>query len=250
LGCLVAVTAALGDEIPGAAYSGTLPDGATVEFTVSGDGTRLVAYRISDVQGDTCKFTAQGREGSWETPVANHAFHYTLYVNSVDFMGRFDGDQSATGTFRMHNDAVGAKPACDSGTVSWTATTTASPAGSGGPGPGDRGGASGTGTTGATGGSALGEARKRFHTSVTLHTKSRRTLAGRISSASVSCRARRRVVLKRGSRTLASAMSRADGSFRFTRSKASRGRAVRAVARARNGSTATCIAGSSKPVKA
>jgi hypothetical protein len=247
LGCLVAVTSALGDEIPGATYTGTLPDGATVEFKVSADGSRLVAYRISDVQGDTCKFVAQGREGSWEgTPVTNHAFHYTLYVNSVDFQGRFDGAQSATGTFRLHNDAVeGVKPACDSGTVNWTATT-ASPSPSA---PGsDEGGGPGTGGAGypASGGTS----RKSFHTSLTLRRKDRRTLAGRITSASSACRIRRRVVLKRGSRTIASAVSKADGSFRFARSNATRGRTVRASAPARSGSTATCNPGSSKPVRA
>jgi hypothetical protein len=245
LGSVLAASSALGAQIPGATYTGTHPGGGTIEFTVSADGTRVDSYRIRDVPGDTCIFNAGGDKGEWEgAAIIDQAFEYRLYDSSLIFRGMFSGAQSASGTFRMSNAAVpGVKPACDTGTVAWTATTTAttatpptdSPQPTGSP---------------AASGSPTGAARRSFGTSVALRRLGRTKLAGRIRSAHEGCISQRWVTLKRGSITVRSTLSRADGTFRFTRSVAIRGRQVRATVSPRAGATAICAAGSSKRVKA
>jgi hypothetical protein len=244
LGSVLAASSALGAEIPGATYTGTHPGGGTIEFTVSADGTRLDSYRIRDVPGDTCIFNAGGDKGEWEgAAIIDHAFEYRLY-ESLIFRGAFSGAQSASGTFRMSNPAVpGVKPACDTGTVPWTATTTATPA------------TTATGSSQRAGSPAApasptGTAKRSFGTSIGLRRLGKTKLAGRIRSAHSGCASKRRVTLKRGSTTIGSTLSRADGTFRFPRSASIRGRLVRATVSVRTGATATCAAGSSKQIKA
>jgi hypothetical protein len=196
------------------------------------------AYRIADVPGDTCTFWAEGDPGVWEgAAIVNDAFQYNL-GDSILLRGTFDGAQSVTGAFRLYNYAVGSKPACDTGTVAWSATTSATP-----PPPG---------STPATGGSAVSPsgAKRRFATGVLLRRRSRSKLGGRVTSASATCRARRRVLLVQGSRTIASTTSASDGRYLFRRSARLRGRRVRAVATARGLESATCAAGSSKAIRA
>jgi hypothetical protein len=242
LGSVLAASSALGAEIPGATYTGTHPGGGTIEFTVSADGTRVDSYRIRDVPGDTCIFNAGGDKGEWEgAAIVDQAFEYRLYDSSLIFRGMFSGAQSASGTFRMSNAAVpGVKPACDTGTVAWTATTTATPA---------TDPPQSTGSPAAPG-SPTGAARRSFGTSIALRRLGRTKLAGRIRSPHAGCISQRWVTLKRGSTTVRSTLSRADGTFRFMRSVAIRGRQVRATVSARAGATAICAAGSSKRVKA
>jgi hypothetical protein len=241
LGSVLAASSALGAEIPGATYTGTHPGGGTIEFTVSADGTRVDSYRIRDVPGDTCIFNAGGDKGEWEgAAIVDRAFEYRLYDSSLIFRGLFSGAQSASGTFRMSNAAVpGVKPACDTGTVAWTATTTSMPAGD----------PSQQSASPAAPASPTGTARRSFGTSVALRRLARTKLTGRIRSHP-GCISQRWVTLKRGSTTVRSTLSRADGTFRFTRSAAIRGRQVRATVSARTGATAICAAGTSKRVKA
>jgi hypothetical protein len=244
LGSALAVSSALGAEIPGATYTGTHQGGGTIEFTVSADGTRLDSYRIRDVPGDTCIFNAGGDKGEWEgAAIVDHAFEYRLYESSLVFRGAFQGAQSASGTFRMFNPAVpGGKPACDTGTVAWTATTTATPATVSEP--PQRGGSP------AAPASPTGAASRSFGTSVGLRRLGKTKLAGHLRSAHPGCTSKRRVTLKRGPTVIRSTLSKADGTFRFPRSASVRGRLVRATVSVRTGATATCAAGSSKRIKA
>jgi hypothetical protein len=243
LGSVLAASAARGAEVPGATYTGTHAGGGTIEFTVSADGTRLDSYRIRDVPGDTCIFNAGGDKGEWEgAPIIDHAFEYRLYDSSLILRGAFAGAQSASGTLRMSNQAVpGVKPACDTGTVAWTASTTATP-----PAAAPQAASSPSGPAA----SPTAAVRTSFGTSVALRRLGKTRLAGRIGSAHRGCRSKRRVTLKRGSTTIRSTLSRADGTFQFPRSGSVRGRQVRATVAARAGATVACAAGSSKRVTA
>ena len=230
------------DPIAGATYSGLAADGARVTFTVSPDGTLVDSYRITNVHGDTCLFTAAGEQTEWEgAPIVNNAFQYRLY-DAILFQGTFPGTQSASGTFRLYDHATGARRACDTGTVGWTASTTAHPSPTGpgwsaGPGGGTGGG------SGANGGRAN---RHVFVTRVTLRKLSSKRLAGRISSTSGACRAGRTVVLWLRTHRFTTTRTKANGTFWFARSKAVRARQVRASVLSRTVRAGVCAAGSSK----
>lgn len=248
LACCAAATAR-GDAIPGAAYDGRLPGDGTIQLRVSADGTRVVSYRVQNLAGDTCLFNAGGEEGAWEgAAITNRAFEYHL-GESISLEGVFSGEQSATGTVRFYNYAVGSRPACDTGKVSWTATTESPPA----PGSTPPGGSPGTGTEplppGGTN-SSRALAKGPYRTAVSLGRDRSRRLRGRLVSASSSCRSRRRVVLKAGRHRVAEVASRADGSFRFRRLLTAPGRRVRATVSAGSRAGVRCGAGASRVVRA
>ncbi len=160
VGCVLAlgpaVAPAVADPVAGATYTGFATDTAKVTFTVSSDGTIVTSYSIAGIPGSTCDFEAGGPAGVWVgAPISDDAFAYTI-GDTISFQGTFTGPQSATGTFRFTQPALGKAPACDSGTVSWTATTTAG-GGSGGSGSGGSGGSgSGGSGSGGSGGSGSG----------------------------------------------------------------------------------------------
>jgi hypothetical protein len=252
LGAIVAIgmscalpASAAAFELAGATYSGTHAAGGTIEFTVATDGSRVTAYRISDVRGDTCMFTAEGDEGVWEgAPISRHAFEYRLY-DALVFQGTFSANDFASGSFRMYNAAVGDKPACDTGTVAWTATarpsrsttpssSTATPSPTGSPSP--------------TGGVHRTAKKKTYRTRVALRRRAR-LLVGRLISTSKVCRAGRKVTLKQGPRSIAWTMSKRDGTYSFPRSSSTRGRKVRATVSARTAPISICAAGRSMPVR-
>ena len=232
------------DAIPGAVYAGSAQDGASVTLTVASDGTSVTAYRISNVPGSTCTFNAEGDARIWEgAPIVDGAFDYAL-EDAIVLHGTFPGAQTAAGTFRFDDHATAATPACDTGTVSWTASTTAAPPASSGGG-GQPGGSQPSGPSGAR----PAPAKPRFATHVTFRRLSRTRLGGKLSSASRSCRAGRLVTLWRGQRRVATTRTRSDGSFGFARAKSLRGRDVRAAAPASTLKGAVCAAGSSRFVK-
>lgn len=235
------------DAIPGATYAGVAQDGGKVAFRIAADGTSLTSYRISDVPGSTCTFNAEGDPSVWEgAPIVDGWFAYAL-EDAISFRGTFPGPQSASGTFRFDDHATSATPACDTGVVDWTATTTATPPATGGGGSGGSGGAGGTPGAPPPGPSAT---PPRFATRVVFRRLSRTRLGGRLASPSAACRAGRLVTLWRGQRRIAMTRTRADGSFRFPRTARLRGRRVRASTPARTLAHALCAAGSSRFVKA
>ena len=234
---LVAVPAAA-DPVPGATYNGAAADGAAVRFTISPDGTLVDSYKITRAHGQNCEFVAEGDKGVWEgAPIVNNSFRYQL-GDAIFFNGTFPGAQSASGTFRFYTHAINSTPACDTGTVSWTATTTATPP------PRSGSGSSGTGGTGGTGHT------RTFATRVSLRKVSQRKLSGRISSSNRACRAGRTVILWRGSRRFVRTKSKRNGSFSFARTAKVRRRRVRASVLAMRLRTGTCVAGSSTFIKA
>ncbi|HZV73369.1 MAG TPA: hypothetical protein VFF79_06605 [Conexibacter sp.] len=227
------------DGIAGATYTGVPNGGGAITFTVAADGTSLTSYRISDVAGSTCTFNAEGDAGIWEgAPIVDGWFEYRLH-DAILLRGTFPGAQSASGTFRFSNHATQATAACDTGTVGWTATTTAAPP----PSPT-------TGSPGATPGGGTPAVKPRFATRVVLRRLSRTRLGGRIQSRGSACRAGRTVTLWRGPRRIATTRSRADGTYSFARKAVVRNRRVRASVPARAGATAVCAPGSSRFIRA
>jgi hypothetical protein len=242
----LAVVPAAADPIPGATYNGVAADGAGITFTVSSDGTLVDSYQVLGAHGASCDLQAAGASGVWPgAPITNNAFDYEgLYTTGFVFTGKFQGAQKASGTMRLY------QPGCDSGTVSWTATTTASPGqgagGSGGSGGGTGSSGGGGGTSGGSVGSVSGHA---FATHVLFRRLSRKILGGRLSSSRSGCEAARTVILWQGSHRLARTKSKANGRFSFRRSARVRGRAVRASVLSMRLKTAICEAGSSPFVK-
>jgi hypothetical protein len=236
VGSASAVLPAVASPVPGASYDGMAADGASVHFTVSPDGTIVDSYEITGVHGNTCVFTAEGIQGGWPgAPIGGNQFHYQLGPN-IDFHGVFNGRQSASGTFRLYDEATSQKPVCDTGSVSWTATTTTAPPASGVL------GSSGSGV----GAGPSGSGKTTFATRVALRRASQRMLGGSVTSTRASCRAGRTIVLWQGRKRVSSTKTSAKGIFSFSRSTKTRGRAVRASVLAKSQPTAVCGAGSSK----
>lgn len=122
---MAVVSLARANHIAGATYSGTHAQGGTVSFTVSPDGSGISSFSVGGpVQGDTCSFSGINTNYAQPLPVVNHAFSDTTPPFTAS--GSFPGLQSASGTFRMRTQVFPA-PACDSGEVGWSATTTSSP---------------------------------------------------------------------------------------------------------------------------
>ncbi len=260
-----AASSAIADPIPGASYRGVASDYAIVTFTVAADGSSLTSYSITNVHGNTCSFSGDGVAGSWDgAPIVNGAFDYQIGA-SMTFQGTFPGAQSASGSFQFHNNAVaGAAPACDTGTVNWTATTTANPPSGGGGGSGSGSGGSGSGGSGSggngsggngSGGSGSGanggtSQKTKVPTRVVFGKLSRTQLGGRIRSASKDCLASRTLILWRGGRRIASTRSKVNGTYSFRRSANVRGRKVHVQVTPLTNASTICEAATSGTVKA
>jgi hypothetical protein len=258
--------------VPGASYEGQAADGATVDFTVSSDGTLVDSYRIKGAHGTyagesdavTCYFVGEGDPGTWEgAPIVTNAFSYTAGNDS--FQGTFNGAQTATGSFRFYQAADSSSPSCDTGTVTWTATTTSPPPSTGtgtstgggsGPGTGTGTGTStGTGsgtqtTTTSTGKKPTAKAKPRYTTRVVFGKLAHGKLGGTLKSSGKMCRATRTVTLWLGPKPFASTRSKANGSYAFTLKKPERGRHVRAAVKTTTLKSAVCTASTSKFITA
>jgi hypothetical protein len=241
LASAIAAASAAAGPIAGATYNGTAASGARVTFTVSPDGTLVTSYRIGAVAGGPCQILAEGDNGVWPgAPIVANAFTYSYSsYSAITFSGSFTGAQSASGTFRLDTPRVNGAPGCDTGTVDWTASTSAAaPPGSGG--------SSGGGPGGGPGGAGH---RHVFVTRITFRKASKLVLRGQIKSPHGACRAGRTVILWRGTRRIASTKSKAGGKFSFPRTALVRGRHVRASTPARNMQAGTCAAASSTFIK-
>ena len=231
----VAAAPARADHVAGATYYGTHSAGGTIELTLSADGKRVESYVARTIQGDTCSFVAEGDVGDWPgAAISDEAFEYRLY-DAILFRGSFRDRLTATGTLRLYNRATDVKPACDTGTVTWTAKTTPS----GDPPPG---------APPTSHAPKLTPGMPTVATRVTLH-RSRASLKGKLISANATCRGRRTVTLLRGTRKLRTAKAKADGSFSFRRTRSIRGRSVRVTVASFTGAAAICRAASSKRIK-
>lgn len=207
-------------------------------FTISPDGTLVTSYYLVGVTGNTCSFYSNAETPEWPgVPLEQNAFDFEETGSvAISLKGSFPGAQSASGTFSLHQNPTAGTAACDTGTVSWTATTTSMPASAGTGGPGSGGPGSGPAGSGH---------KPTFVTRLRLRRVSRTRLGGRVSSPNRSCRARRKVFLWRGSRRIASTKSKANGDFTFPRSVAVRSRRVRVSSPWLTIGAGTCAAGSS-----
>lgn len=111
-------------HIKAAIYNGPHSGGGTISFTVTGDGSGISSVTATNVPGDSCTFEESSTEYATPLPISNHAFSDP--TPPMSFSGSFPGVQTAQGTLRI----TSSNPPCDTGDVTWNATTTASPAGS------------------------------------------------------------------------------------------------------------------------
>lgn len=107
-------------HIPGALYTGTHSDGGDVSFRVSANGTTAQFFRVEDYETDFCDVDFIMHTAG--APIVNHAFTFSSGLLEISYSGTFPGVQLAQGTF--------SDTECATGTLTWTARTTASPAGS------------------------------------------------------------------------------------------------------------------------
>jgi hypothetical protein len=236
---LAAVAYANGAASPGATYTGT-NGGVAVTFTVSGDGTMVDSYSITGVighepTGGTCQFVAHGAQGVWQgAPVNGRAFRYNLGAEIL-FRGEFTGPQTASGTFRLYYPPIGSTPACDTGWVAWTASTTAKPLGGS--------------TAGGTAGGETTNGRSKtptYLTWVSLKKVSANWLGGSVKAASGLCVNARTVYLMSGGKRVSKVRTNVHGTYRIPMGPQLRAARVRAAVPSRRTSRAICAAGSSK----
>jgi hypothetical protein len=222
------------NAIPGATYKGTSAHGGTFDLTVSHNGQYVSSYHIFGVYGTYstgagCAFDAGGAYGSMPGgAISGNAFSFSLAGTVVQ--GAFAGAQSVSGTFRLYQPATPQTPACDSGTIGWTATTTASPSGNG----------NGKKPPGGT---------SAFATWLTLHRVSALRLAGRVDSSSAMCRRDRRVVVWIGHSRVRAIRSKGTGSFSFVLGRSKHRRRVHVSVAASTMSQVICRAGASHSVR-
>ena len=243
---LVASGPAVAAPVPGATYNGSASDGASITFTLSADGTAVISYEILGAHGTyqgmgnaiTCDLVANDAPGYWPgAPITSNAFSYTVGVSG--FSGAFNPDGSASGTFELDQPASGGWPDCNTGTVTWTATTTAASGG-------NPGGANpGASNTGGRGGS---HKRQRVASRLTLVRLSGRTLHGRLTAANRNCLAGRAVYLWRGHRRIGRAHTSARGTYSFRISRAISGKRVRVTVTSKNLKLISCGAASSSRI--
>ena len=232
----------------GKTYSGThdAGRGGTVVLKLSDDGKRVVSYLLPAVDGDTCTFKAEGDEGVWDGAAIDDggAFSYSFY-DRIALSGRFDG-RTATGTMRLRRVASSGAQACDSGVVHWSVATPGEdppPLPGATPTPSDPGGGGSTPTPG-------GSPRRRTASASIAVRRGSRTISGRLNSSERTCRSKRKLTLKAGTKALARATTRTDGTFSFKRSSKTRGKRVRvSVAASARSSTLTCGASSSATIR-
>ena len=119
---LCAASPVAAHHIAGATYEGTHAQGGTVSFTVTPDGTGISSVTVNGtLQGDTCQFTGTTTTYSQPLPITDHAFSDTSPPQTGS--GTFGAPQSANGTFRVQTSAGPYSPACDTGDITWNATT-------------------------------------------------------------------------------------------------------------------------------
>ena len=232
---------AFGAAIPGATYNAQLPDGGILSFTVSSDGTIVSSYQVTHINGNNCVFTGGGDTvtGGWPgAPIVGNSFSY-VSPTLATFQGTFTGAQSAAGTIEFAHPAGpgGVPAACDTGSVSWTATTTATPPPGGGNGNGNSGG-------GGSGNHNGNSGKHHFTTTVKFRRLSTKSDGGQVSSTGA-CRASRKVILWRGKRRLETTKTSKSGRFSFRRTAKLRGHSIRTSVTARTVGAGICMAGSS-----
>jgi hypothetical protein len=113
-----------GHHSSNALYTGMHSGGGTIEFNVNPAGTLVTRFKIVDAPCEQPDFTYDSEvtysEGG--IPIANHAF--SLQEPDESFSGSFPQNQSATGSYQARDTSPSG---CVTQSVSWSATTSASP---------------------------------------------------------------------------------------------------------------------------
>jgi hypothetical protein len=120
---LLSVLRTSAQPVGGATYTGTHSGGGAVEFEVSGDGSEVKGFKITNITGDTCTQS----QFIWppDIPITDDSFSDSLAGSTVT--GSFPSVGEAQGTFKMYLPPFGPAPACESETLTWTATTSDTP---------------------------------------------------------------------------------------------------------------------------
>jgi hypothetical protein len=106
-------------HVPGAGYSGAVSGGGTISFSVSGDGSSVTNLTLSGVHTGNC--TLGSKQYSQPIPITNNSF------DNGEVNGSFPNVQGAYGHFSI---VVFALPTSCRVAGTWSAITTADPAGS------------------------------------------------------------------------------------------------------------------------
>jgi hypothetical protein len=220
--------------IPGATYNGVAVNGASITIHVSADGTLVDSYMVENQAGALCNFVSEGRAPDWPgAPIQAGSFAYDAAGGPIKLDGNFSGPQSASGTFALPVTSGGCN---DKATVSWSATTSATP-------PPDSGGGGGSGGSGGSGGG--GKHGHRYPTRIGFERLDGKRDGGRLGTSARACLAGRIVTLWSAHKRIASTHSSAKGTFWFRRTGAIRGHRLRAAVTARSMRAGICGAGSS-----
>jgi hypothetical protein len=110
--------------IASATYTGTHSAGGTVKFVVSADGTSVKDIYFSGVPCGDGNLVAVNIDGP--IPLDNDAFTVGGEAADLSLSGSFPSAGTAEGTLAVHHRP--GQPACTSGTLGWSATTTTSTA--------------------------------------------------------------------------------------------------------------------------
>jgi hypothetical protein len=150
------LTDAAAQVTPGAVYSGTASNGGAVTFEITPDGSAVTKFNLRNVvltcdDGSTqppfdANYAPHQEPNGSTYPGANFpisgntfSFNETLPGDNTQITGSFAADRTVTGTYHFHvnpqSTPNGPTPACDSGQITYRATTStpAGPAGPAGP---------------------------------------------------------------------------------------------------------------------
>ncbi len=251
LGALtVGTAAATAAAVPGATYTGTAADGATLVLTVSSDGSTVSSYDVTgilgtDAHGQTCQGTVNLNPSGWKGAAISNSAFQDASLSDFTIAGSFAGS-TVSGTFDLDQVPVAAATGCSTGSVSFTASAPTSPAPSSTPTT-----TSSTTTTASSGGTPVLSASKRasIRVRVRLRRVSAANLTGSLAASSTACTARRTVYLWSGRRLLATKRATKKGSFTFLLPHAWLGLHVHVSVRASSSTAETCVAGSSSTLR-
>ena len=108
----------------GVTYSGTHSGGGAVCITLTKDFSGVTWFHALDVPGDTCRIGWKVEHMELPTPVVDRRFsHGSSFARII---GSFDARRGASGTLQM-TQLTGPLSFCNSPTLTWKATTTATP---------------------------------------------------------------------------------------------------------------------------
>jgi hypothetical protein len=120
---LVLALPAWGHHIPGATYTGTHAQGGSVRIVVSSDGSEISRFAATNIHGETC--TVPSVDISYTPGTGPHIDRDHQFVADgfgLAYEGDFDARKAVHGSLSLSGSAA----PCNSDSIAYTATTTAS----------------------------------------------------------------------------------------------------------------------------